>query len=285
MFDFKFDWQPEMATGIAEVDEQHKQLLSMGRDIEQLLQIECIGTTDEQLLDIVCGFRDFTAYHFYTEEVLMEQSGYEKLSRHRLEHQEMIKAVSDFDVVALKKNPVKSLGHARDILQTKIFEHMLVADQDFAKYYKSHNDTKKVPEAAKDKTGSLSAAEEKYGKKLFGLDMTDCYLAVDQTCRGHVILVNKEVKHHYLQLSSLERSALSDDVSKASSILKKVLSPDAFDYACYEDVDERLMYHIVPKYRSDEAYGRPFSPGARGKLQKTDYDMLAEKLTAAFKKT
>lgn len=60
MFDFKFDWQPGMATGIEEIDTQHKQLLSMGREIEQLLQINCIGVTQKQLLDIICGFRNFT---------------------------------------------------------------------------------------------------------------------------------------------------------------------------------------------------------------------------------
>lgn len=64
MFDFKFDWEKNLNTSIESIDVQHKQLFKLGRDMEQLLQMQCIGVTDKQLLDIVCGLRDFTAYHF-----------------------------------------------------------------------------------------------------------------------------------------------------------------------------------------------------------------------------
>ena len=280
MFDFKFDWQPQMATGIEEVDEQHKQLLSMGRDIEQVLQINCIGTTEQQLLDIVCGFRNFTAYHFYTEEVLMEKSAYPKLGAHRKEHQEMISVVMKFDVVALKKEPVKALSDAREILQERIFEHMLVADQDFAKYYTGWE--KNIPSETAD--GKGDTAGSKYGIWLCSMDMTDVYLSDNQVSRGHTVLVNKEEKHHYLQLSSLERSSFAADISKTASVLKKVLSPEAFEFFCLEDADERLMYHIVPKYSNSNDYGVPTDMKRHTAMPEKEYKDLAKQLSDAFGK-
>ena len=63
MFDFKFNWDPQIETGIAEIDDQHKVLFRIGRDIEQLLQYRCIGVTEKQLLDIICELRDRSEEH------------------------------------------------------------------------------------------------------------------------------------------------------------------------------------------------------------------------------
>ena len=73
MFDFKFDWASNMETGYSDIDTQHKQLFKIGRDLEQLIRIQCIGVTDKQLLDIVCELRDYTGYHFYEEERMMKE--------------------------------------------------------------------------------------------------------------------------------------------------------------------------------------------------------------------
>ena len=76
MFDFKFDWASNMETGYSDIDTQHKQLFKIGRDLEQLIRIQCIGVTDKQLLDVVCELRDFTGYHFYEEESMMQEMNY-----------------------------------------------------------------------------------------------------------------------------------------------------------------------------------------------------------------
>ena len=86
MFDFKFNWEKNLNTSIESIDVQHKQLFKLGRDMEQLLQMQCIGVTDKQLLDIVCGLRDFTAYHFYAEETIMDEISYPKITKHKQFH-------------------------------------------------------------------------------------------------------------------------------------------------------------------------------------------------------
>ena len=53
MFDFKFDWASNMETGYSDIDTQHKQLFKIGRDLEQLIRIQCIGVTDKQPLDLL----------------------------------------------------------------------------------------------------------------------------------------------------------------------------------------------------------------------------------------
>lgn len=133
MFDFAFDWRKELETGIKKIDEQHQRLFQIGRDVEQLIRVDCIGVTDKQLLDIVCELRDFVAYHFYEEEALMENTGVENLVKHRKEHERLKKTVQEFDVRELKKNPVKNLKKIKEEMQDAIFHHMLILDIEMSK--------------------------------------------------------------------------------------------------------------------------------------------------------
>ena len=130
MFDFKFNWSPQIETGIAEIDDQHKVLLRIGRDIEQFLQYRCIGVTEKQLLDIICELRDYTAYHYYEEEALMEQAGYPKLEEQKAEHRKFAEYVEHIDCPAMRDNPERELKKVRDALQDMIFNHMMVADKE-----------------------------------------------------------------------------------------------------------------------------------------------------------
>lgn len=71
MFDFKFDWCKEMECGVPAIDDQHQILFHIGREMEQLIMHGCQNATTKELLDIVCELREYTSYHFYTEEDLM----------------------------------------------------------------------------------------------------------------------------------------------------------------------------------------------------------------------
>ena len=133
MFDFVFDWRDELNLGIKEIDEQHKRLFKIGRDMEQLVRFNCVNVTDKQLLDIVCELRDFVVYHFYEEERFMELCGFEGLEEHRKKHKEFTEYVSKIDCPKLKENPGVELKKIKDTLQDWIFKHMLVEDTQMVK--------------------------------------------------------------------------------------------------------------------------------------------------------
>ena len=129
MFDFAFDWRNELETNIEVLDQQHKEFFRIGRDIEQLLVIRCIGVTQQQLLDIICELREFVSYHFYTEETLMKKAGYEGYEFHANAHAQFFKQVQSIDMPALAKNPYKELKKIKDMIQDWIFAHQF--DNDF----------------------------------------------------------------------------------------------------------------------------------------------------------
>ncbi len=250
MFDFKFDWAPDMETGYGDIDTQHKQLFKIGRDLEQLLRIQCIGVTDKQLLDIVCELRDYTGYHFYEEERMMQEMNYSRISAHKKFHKKCSDYVMKLDLPKIKAEPMKHLKLIKDEVQSWIMTHVLSEDKAMIAAYQAYLQGGKDGESKE-----ADHLEEMYGRFLKEYDVVKLYLYKNQTCKGHLVAVFKESGKEMCRLSALERNILFADIAKAAKVLKKCYSPDAICYMDMEDMDEKLVYHIIPKYKEDGNFG------------------------------
>lgn len=274
MFDFKFDWDKTMETGLADVDTQHKQLFKIGRDLEQLLRIQCIGVTDKQLLDIVCELRDFTAYHFYVEERMMEEMCYARVTEHKKFHKRCSDFITGLDLPKIKAEPVKELQKIRDEVQEWIMQHVLNEDCNMTKAYK------KYQKEEADRANRVEIPEEeKYGRFLKEYDVVKVYLYKNQDHKGHLVAVFKEAAKEMCKLSALERNLYFADVAKAAKALKKCYEPDAICYMDLEDESDELVSHIIPKYKEDGNYGvQPVIHQAAEYTNTARYDAIYEKL-------
>lgn len=249
MFDFKFDWASNMETGDSDIDTQHKQLFKIGRDMEQLIRIQCIGVTDKQILDIVCELRDYTGYHFYEEECKMQEMNYPRMKAHKKFHKRCSDYIVKLDLPKIKKEPLKQLKLIKDEVQDWIMSHVLTEDRDMIAAYQKYL---KEKECIVEKELQV---EEKYGRLLKEYDVVKIYLYKDQTCKGHLVAIFKESNKDMCSLSPLERNLFFSDIAKAANVLKKCYSPDAICYMNIEDLEEKLVYHIIPKYKEDGNYG------------------------------
>ncbi|MDO5291694.1 MAG: hemerythrin domain-containing protein [bacterium] len=129
MFDFKFDWKKELEVGIPEIDEQHRELFRIVRDMEQLLITRCIGVSNQQLIDVVRQLREFVSYHFYEEEKVMNEFDYSLKEAHIASHNKMNEMVLSIDLPKLGEMPFDELKKIKDGTQDWIFEHMFNADK------------------------------------------------------------------------------------------------------------------------------------------------------------
>ena len=134
MFDFKFDWCKEMECGVKIIDEQHQELFRIIRDIEQLIMHECQHVTQTQLLDIICELREYTSYHFYTEENMMAKYQYPKLATHMADHMDLKDYILHFDLSALVQEPNRTLTALKEHMQEYLFNHILQEDRDLCLY-------------------------------------------------------------------------------------------------------------------------------------------------------
>ncbi|WP_455718713.1 bacteriohemerythrin, partial [Anaerosporobacter sp.] len=97
MFDFTFDWSKELETGDELIDQQHKEIFQIGRNIEQLIVRECIGVQVHELLSIVCELREYVSYHFYSEEAIMRQYDYSDYENHVNKHLKLKEYIMNID--------------------------------------------------------------------------------------------------------------------------------------------------------------------------------------------
>ncbi|MBR1441595.1 MAG: hemerythrin domain-containing protein [Lachnospiraceae bacterium] len=282
MFDFNFDWQPNMATGIESVDEQHQQLLRIGRDIEQWVRIGCAGVSQKQMVDLLCALRDYTGYHFYTEESLMTECGYEGLQEHQKEHQELMNMVMTYDISKLAQNPLDAMKEAKAALQDIVFNHLLKQDMDFAKAYIKYDlfHKKAVDQKKREKTEN----DYKFGPEVVELNMTSIHLTADMTYKGHVVIVNKERKSRLTSMTALESSTFFADVIRAAKAVKKVFQPDALEYIYGEDAEEQLVMHLLPKYKDMPDFGKVTGiPEDPNKMTEAECEVLVEELRKEIK--
>ncbi len=129
MFDFKFDWDKTIEIGIDEIDTQHKELFRVGRDIEQLILTNAAGFTEERILDLLCELRNYTTYHFYTEEQIMRRQNAPELEAHRAQHEGFVKYINGINCIQLVAEPVEEFMKIKDYIQTWFFNHILVEDK------------------------------------------------------------------------------------------------------------------------------------------------------------
>ncbi len=278
MFDFKFDWVDSMNTGMESIDTQHKQLFKIGRDLEQLLRIQCIGVTDKQLLDIVCELRDYTGYHFYEEERMMEEMCYPRITEHKKFHKKCSNYIMGLDLPKIKEEPVKQLQLMRDEVQSWIVDHVLGEDAQMTTAYLKYEKEKKDRESKEE-----VPAEERYGRFLKEYDVVKLYLYKNQNCKGHLVAVFKESAKEMCRLSALERNLFFADIAKAAKALKKCYQPDAICYMDLEDMNDSLVYHIIPKYKEEEHFGVQEIVDYTAEYQnKTRYEAVYEKIKSAL---
>lgn len=136
MFDFKFDWSPSFEIGIDILDNQHKHLFSIARDIEQLLITKCATADDKYLLSILCDIRDYITYHFYEEEKIMLENNCPDYTSHKQAHDACKQYINSIDYGKLCASPEQELLKIRDHLVFWFFEHILSVDKKLSIYAK-----------------------------------------------------------------------------------------------------------------------------------------------------
>ncbi len=88
----KVVWLEKYDTGIAEIDNQHKQLVDY---LNHLSAARASGSA-KAVKDVIDGIVDYTMSHFSFEEALMDQAEYPFTRAHKSVHETFIKRVDKF---------------------------------------------------------------------------------------------------------------------------------------------------------------------------------------------
>jgi hemerythrin len=118
-------WQSFFETGIAVIDEQHRELINIMNRLDRALQ----SGDGEDIIEVTLrSLISYTERHFLAEEAVMQETGYFELARHRTLHHQIRMQVtgmlnrtgSPFQVTA---------GEILSLLADWLLNHIVAEDQ------------------------------------------------------------------------------------------------------------------------------------------------------------
>ena len=127
-----FPWNPSLATGILEIDQQHQRLVSL---VNRLYQSVERGGAYEELKAILNELIEYTNYHFKTEEYYFDKYGYPEGEIHKEIHRKLTEKVLDFKRKFENREATVSYD-LLDFLKDWLVNHIGKTDKKYAPFLK-----------------------------------------------------------------------------------------------------------------------------------------------------
>lgn len=86
-------WDESLLVGVDEIDDQHKKLVSI---VNSLLKAFEAKESEESIDSLLSWLREYTVFHFNSEEEFMTDIGYPKLGEHSQQHAQLKNKVKEF---------------------------------------------------------------------------------------------------------------------------------------------------------------------------------------------
>jgi hemerythrin len=127
------EFDNNLITGNATIDEQHKELISR---IRQLVSSCENGDGKRKAIQMLDYLNEYTEFHFAAEEKLQEEAGYPEIEQHKKQHMEFKKTIEEMnDFLLESEGPTEQFISQieRDVVNW-LFKHIKTFDRSVAEY-------------------------------------------------------------------------------------------------------------------------------------------------------
>lgn len=130
-----YEMKDEYLTGIQQIDEEHTHLFEIAENLYQLLQEQFLSDKYDQLTAQISELKDYTKYHFANEEAYMESILYKRMFTQKIQHQEFIDFLNDFDLdnYETQEEQDEAVAKVLDFVTDWLVRHILEQDKLIAK--------------------------------------------------------------------------------------------------------------------------------------------------------
>jgi hemerythrin-like metal-binding protein len=128
------EWSPELETGIAFVDRDHKVLVDMVNDLHRAMKQEKGVKVLQKILDRLAIY---TVEHFGREETIFEKYGYGDMESHKQEHHKLVGKVVEF-IDQFKDGEFTVAMDLLLVTKQWLILHILHTDMKFIPFMKKH---------------------------------------------------------------------------------------------------------------------------------------------------
>ena len=116
-----YKMKDEFKTNIEIIDQQHEKLFEITNNFKLDKYDEIVG--------ILESLKDYTQFHFETEEKYMESINYKRLFSHKIEHDSFINKLENLDLTHIDSNQDVSIKELLQFLNDWLIDHILQNDK------------------------------------------------------------------------------------------------------------------------------------------------------------
>lgn len=126
-------WSDEFSINVAELDEQHKELLEHVNKLHAGVEAQI---DKQDLHQLLAELYEYTAFHFASEERLMKQHGMKNVKKHHKEHKLLLKHLKHIcNAVTEGKRP--AFYSEYDVSNDWFLAHIMGFDKQLGTYLNS----------------------------------------------------------------------------------------------------------------------------------------------------
>ena len=122
-------WKEEYSIGVTEIDEQHKALFEIVNRVQALLIDKFVTDKYDAIVAIINELKEYTIYHFKTEEEYMLKIGYKKLFTQKVMHQDFVEKMNSIDFSQIDNDQNKYLDEILYFVCDWLLTHILKEDK------------------------------------------------------------------------------------------------------------------------------------------------------------
>ncbi|WP_294373649.1 bacteriohemerythrin [uncultured Clostridium sp.] len=124
-----YEFKEEFKTGIDIIDEQHKRLFEIADETYKLLKNEFITDKYDKIVHLIEELKEYTSFHFKTEEDYMESINYKRMFTQKIEHQAFIKKLDEIDLNKIDENQEEYILELLNFLNDWLVNHICTNDK------------------------------------------------------------------------------------------------------------------------------------------------------------
>ncbi|WP_419783808.1 bacteriohemerythrin [Maridesulfovibrio sp.] len=128
----RLEWSDKLNLGVPQIDNQHKELIRL---VNGLISAVSLDRPEKTIKNVLKKLREYTVFHFNSEEVFMDSIGYDNLNKHVAEHIDLKKKVKEFQRYIYKGESVEVMT-LLDFLKPWLLNHILESDREIAAFIK-----------------------------------------------------------------------------------------------------------------------------------------------------
>lgn len=124
-----YEMKDEFKTGIDFIDEQHSRLFEIADEAYNLLKNDFTIDKFDKVIDLIDELKDYTVFHFKSEEEYMDSINYKRRFTQKIEHDAFLKKLEEVDYRVIDKDPDEYILKILEFLNQWLTGHILHNDK------------------------------------------------------------------------------------------------------------------------------------------------------------